>query len=97
MYIYHELIDALSTHMMHINLNTIYTHVEHSPTDAIYLKYRKKQEKVNAMNSDHIYIYIYIGDTDLYTYTHKYNTMAVAKNLVGAEVPWEEEGFQFSF
>ena len=97
MYVYHELIDALSTRMMHINLNTIYTHVEHSPTDAIYPKYRKKQEKVNAMNSDHTYRDIYIHTWLICTYAHKYNTMAVAKNLVGAEVPWEEEGFQFSF
>ena len=33
MYIYHALINALSVHMIHINLNMIfYTHVEHSPT-----------------------------------------------------------------
>ena len=33
MYIYHVLINALSTHMIHINLNMIfYTHVEHCPT-----------------------------------------------------------------
>ena len=33
MYIYRVLINALSTHIMHINLNIIfYTHVEHSPT-----------------------------------------------------------------
>ena len=33
MYIYHELINALSAHIIHINLNIIfYTHVEHSPT-----------------------------------------------------------------
>ena len=32
MYIYHALINALSTHMIHINLNMIfYTHIEHSP------------------------------------------------------------------
>ena len=32
MYIYHALINALSTHIIHINLNMIvYTHVEHSP------------------------------------------------------------------
>ena len=31
MYIYHALINALSAHMIHINLNMIfYTHVEHS-------------------------------------------------------------------
>ena len=33
MYIYHALINALSAHMIHINLNTIFcTHVEYSPT-----------------------------------------------------------------
>ena len=33
MYIYHALINALSAHMRHINLNMIfYTHVEHSST-----------------------------------------------------------------
>ena len=33
MYIYHVLINTLSTHIIHINLNMIfYTHVEHSPT-----------------------------------------------------------------
>ena len=40
MYIYHALINALSAHMIHINLNMIfYTHVEHSPTKTIYMKY----------------------------------------------------------
>ena len=40
MYIYHALINALGADMIHINLNMIfYTHVEHSPTKAIYLKY----------------------------------------------------------
>ena len=47
MYIYHALINALSTHMIHINLNMIfYTHVEHSPTKTIYIKcYTKKRKK----------------------------------------------------
>ena len=40
MYIYHALINALSAHMIHINLNMIfYTHGEHSPTKTIYIKY----------------------------------------------------------
>ena len=43
MYIYRALIDALSAHMLHINLNTIfYTHAEHSPTNTIYTKYMGK-------------------------------------------------------
>ena len=41
-YIYHALINALSAHMIHINLYTIfYTHAEHSPTKTIYIKYKK--------------------------------------------------------
>ena len=43
MYIWHVLINALGAHMIHINLNMIfYTHVEHSPTKTIYIKYYKK-------------------------------------------------------
>ena len=46
MYIYHALTNALSTHMTHINLNMIfYTHVEHSPTKTIYIKYCKKKRR----------------------------------------------------
>ena len=45
MYIYHALINTLSAHMIHINLNMIfYTHVEHSPTKTIYIKYYTKQK-----------------------------------------------------
>ena len=40
MYIYHALINALSAHMIRINLNMIfYTHVQHSPTKTIYIKF----------------------------------------------------------
>ena len=40
MYIYSALINALSAHMIQIKLNMIfYTHVEHSPTKIIYIKY----------------------------------------------------------
>ena len=46
MYIYHALINALSAHMIHINLDVIfYTHVQHSPTKTIYIKYYKKNKK----------------------------------------------------
>ena len=47
MYIYHALINALSAHMIHINLNMIfYTHVKHSPTKTIYIKYYKNKNKI---------------------------------------------------
>ena len=45
MYIYYVLIDALSTHMIHINLNiTFYTHVEHIPPPKIYIKYYTEKQ-----------------------------------------------------
>ena len=40
MYIYHALINALSVHMIHINLSMIfYTHVEDSPTKTIHTRH----------------------------------------------------------
>ena len=52
MYIYHVLINALSAHMIHINLNMIfYTHVEHSPTKTIYIKYYKKTKQKRTTNT----------------------------------------------
>ena len=46
---YHALINALSAHMIHINLNTVfYTDGEHSPVKTIYIKYyMKNQQSVN--------------------------------------------------
>ena len=55
MYIYHVLINTLSAHMIHINLNTIfYTHVEHSPTKTIYIKYYTKKKKKKALQTTFI-------------------------------------------
>ena len=43
MCIYHALINAFSSQMIHINLTVIFcTHVEHSPTETIYIKYYAK-------------------------------------------------------
>ena len=40
MYIKYVLINALNAHILHTNLNTIsYTHVEHSPTNTVYIRY----------------------------------------------------------
>ena len=49
MSIYHALINALSAHMIHINLNILYTRtdVEHSPTKTIYIKYYNLKKKIN--------------------------------------------------
>ena len=52
MYIYHALINALSAHVIYINLNMIfYTHVEHSPTKTIYIKYYFKKEKKGKLKA----------------------------------------------
>ena len=45
MHIYHALINALSAHMIHMNLNIFYTHVEHGLTKTIYIKYYIKYKK----------------------------------------------------
>ena len=40
MYIYSAFINALSAHVIHINLNTIfYTRIENSPTRTIYIRH----------------------------------------------------------
>ena len=40
MYTYHALINALSVHLIHINLNTIfYTYAEDSPTKTVYIRH----------------------------------------------------------
>ena len=64
MYIYHAVINTLSAHMIHINLNMIfYTHVEHSPTKTIYIKYyTKKRKKKKALHT--------------HTHTHTHTTVA---------------------
>ena len=60
MYIYHALINALSAHMIHVNLNMLlYTRVEHSPTETVYINYYKKIfKKTNKQTKTH------------YTHTH---------------------------
>ena len=45
MYIYHALINALSTQMVHINLNMILcTRVEHSPTETTHTKHHTERQ-----------------------------------------------------
>ena len=80
MYIYHALINALSAHMIHINLNMIfYTHVEHSPTKTIYVKYYTKQKRT----------------TNTHTHTHNDRSRNWVLILVRMEILREQEGFQF--
>ena len=53
MYIYHSLINDLNAYMMHVNLNMMfYTHVEHSPTKTIYIKYYTKTKQNTTYNNN---------------------------------------------
>ena len=84
MYIYHALINALSIHMININLNMIfYTHAEHSPTKTIYIKYYKKKNKTKTRTH--------------YKHTHTDCSRNWVLILVRMEILREEEGFQFGF
>ena len=62
MYIYNALINALNTHMIHINLNMIFCmHVEHSPTKTMYMKYyTETHTHSQATTNSNVF------DTDLY-------------------------------
>ena len=47
--------------MIHINLNMIfYTHVEHSPTKTIYIKYYKKNNKKPHYKHTHVHTHTHI-------------------------------------
>ena len=80
MYIYHALINALSTqsHMIHIydiNLNMIfYAHVGHSPTKTIYIKHYT-EKKINTQ--------VLYGKT----HTHTHNT-----DIKKQKTKWEPDG-----
>ena len=69
MYIYHALIDnAPSAHMIRINLNMIlYTHVEHSPTKTIYVKYYTKTKTTRNTLQTHARTH---ARTHAHTHTH---------------------------
>ena len=65
---YHALVNALSAHMIHINLNTIfYTHVEHSPTKTIYIKYYTEKQTNKHTHYTHTHTHT---RTRTHTHTH---------------------------
>ena len=77
MYIYHALIKALSAHMTHINLNMIFcTHVEHSATKTIYIKYyttknNNKKLTINTHTDTHAHTHARMhARTHTHTHTH---------------------------
>ena len=54
MYIYHVLINVLSTNMLHINLSTIFCmHVEHSSTETIYISIIWKHTQTHTHTHTH--------------------------------------------
>ena len=81
MCIYHALINTQSTHMIHINLNTVfYTHVQHSPTETIYIRYYMG----TCMHTRTHTLWLL-------------QKLGINISCVGVEILWEEEGFQFGF
>ena len=92
MYIYHALINTPSAHMIHINLDMIFhTHVEHSPTETIYIKYYTKQK--NALHT-HTHTHTPHGrthartharthtNTHTHTHTHTHTQSDCSRNRV---------------
>ena len=75
------LINTLNVHMIHINLNTIfYTHVEHSPTKTIYIKYYT-EKRTHTHTHTHIQTHTHThANTHTHTHTHTH-TMTVAETV----------------
>ena len=70
MYIYHAPVNALSTHAIRVNLNTtFYTHVEHSPTKTIYIRYYMETHMHACMHT-HTHPHTY---THAHTHTHTHS------------------------
>ena len=86
MYIYHALINALSAHMIHINLNMIFcTHVKQSYQNNLHkVLFKKTKKTIIKMHYKHAH-----------TYTDCSRNWVLI--LVRMEILWEEEGFQFGF
>ena len=82
MYIYHVLINALSANIMYINLNTIlYTHIEHSPTKTIYIRYYMET---------HTHTHNVCTCTHTCTHTHTdTHTLTVAQTGYSYQLGWK--------
>ena len=62
MYIYDALINALSAHMIHINLNMIfYTHIEHSPTKYFF----KNAQQTDTQTYTYIWTWSHVSRNKL--------------------------------
>ena len=89
MHIYHALINALSAHMKHIN--TVFytrTHVEHSPTKTIYIRYyMETHTRTHARTHARTLARTHART---HTHTHTHTHTMTSKNsvliLVGAEI-----------
>ena len=96
--------NALSAHMIHVNLNTIfYTHVQNNPTKTIYIKYYMKTHtrththartpaRTHARTRAHARTH-----ARSHIHTHSDCSRNWVLILVGAEILWEEQGFQSGF
>ena len=85
--------------MIHINLNVIfYTHVKHSPTKTIYIKYYLKNKKVKIKIIKMHYKHAHArAHTRKHTHTYTDCSRNWVLILVRMEILSEEEGFQFGF
>ena len=74
MYIYHALITALSTHMVHINLNTIfYIHVEQSYQNNLHkVLYGKNTHTQNHSEFEAVRHWSVCASTHTHTHIHKW-------------------------
>ena len=74
MYSYHALINALSAHMIDMNLDTIfYTHTEHSPTKTILHKVLYGNTHTHAHAHTHTHAHAHTrtrARTHAHTHTH---------------------------
>ena len=58
--------------MMHVNLNMIfYTHVEHSPTKVIYIKYYKKPKTKQKNTHLNMIFYTHVEQNNLHKVLNK--------------------------
>ena len=99
MYIYHALINALGTHITHINLNTILcTHVEDSPTKIVYIRHYLHTHTHTHKHTPHTHTRTHINThphthTHTHTHAHTHTHTNCSRNwvliLAGAEMLWK--------
>ena len=86
MYIYHALIRALTAHIIHINLNTIFhTYVVHSSTKTVYIRHYMETHThthtdTHARTHAHAHTHTRArARAHTHTHTHTHTHMAIAE------------------